>query len=441
MHRVPFYRRAFLALFVLAFIVLAPAVIFYTSGYRWNPKKGIIERNGTLILDTVPSGASVTLNGVTIPDRTPVTLQNVAPGTYQVHLERGGYQSWEKTLEVRPERVTFVNEVRLWRQTDPSLLSEGRARAIAVSPNARLLAFVNGEEDVMRITFQDVPGFATNDLLPSTPTHALFQDGTPTGTIQIAWNPASSAVLIRDSERGNWIANRSGGSDGAHRLADGVYRWDGSTLIGVREGVQTAYVVSTGATTQTPLPAGVVDQSDPYVLLAATGTTRLSVARRNQLARRYELPDGAWTFADRVGALLFLTNGFTWLGFDPDTAVPEPIRLPAEQQPQVLTRARDISLLARGSGELWIDVIDESPTLLLRTGDALTGATWHEDGADIFYSTERDVWALNLDPRDGRLQTKLATFDRIDGLAEAAETLFISGQRDGRQGVWTLALE
>jgi len=100
MQRLPFHRRVLPWLFVLIFLFIAPAVVFYTAGYRWNSKKGVIEKNGTLIIDSMPRGAKIFLNGQMLSDVTPVTLQNTAPGIYNIKLSLDGYHDWSKELSV-----------------------------------------------------------------------------------------------------------------------------------------------------------------------------------------------------------------------------------------------------------------------------------------------------------------------------------------------------
>jgi hypothetical protein len=440
MSSVPFYRRVFFGVFIVAFVVLAPAVVFYTAGYRWNAKKGMIERNGTLILDTVPTGASIMLNDQTLSDKTPVTLQNVAPGTYRIRLQRPGYSTWEKTLDVRPERVTFVNDVHLWRTSAPVLTREGDVRAVAVSPNNRYLAEVEGATGTARLVMEDVPGSSVGVLGPSVPSSYPFHGGAPTGTVDLVWNQASSAVLVRDGLEHVWIADRSGRSRFVERLPDGVYRWSGDQLVGVQNHGQVFYSVTNGVTTQAPLSVGVVDQDDVYQLIVTTGTSRLSVMERGRSGKRFELPSGHWSFAGRFGSMIFLTDGQTWIGFDPGASNPMSVSLPSDEPPLSLKRSRDLALLARGGGELWLEIVGSEPELLIRTGETLTGAAWAADGNHVFYATRQAITALALDTRGGRLATPVGTFDRIDGLASANDVLFVAGQHNGHQGVWSVDL-
>ncbi len=226
MSRIPFHRRVFLWVFFITFVALAPAVVFYTAGYRWNPKKGAIERNGTLIIDTAPKGATIILNGKTLEDRTPVTIQNVAPGTYTIRLEYKDYHPWEKTLEVKAERVTFANNIRLWPVSEPALELAAEAFAPALSPNERVLAFLDGSPTGTRLAFYE--------LATGIARYVSFATAPDGAHARLEWNNAGSAVLIKDGSRA-WVALRSaaaavataGGGDSAQAtsLPPNNYRW------------------------------------------------------------------------------------------------------------------------------------------------------------------------------------------------------------------------
>ncbi|HWQ99411.1 MAG TPA: PEGA domain-containing protein [Candidatus Methylomirabilis sp.] len=432
MSRIPFHRRALLWVFIVAFVAIAPTVVFYTAGYRWNPKKGAIERNGTLIIDTVPAGASITLNGERLVDRSPVTLQNVAPGTYTIRLERDGFHPWEKTLDVRPELVTFVNNVFLWPDEAPALVTNHRAFAISVSPNERMLAYLSENGTGTRLTFYDV-----RDAIGQT---VFFNADAPTGSTRITWNRASSAVLMEDGEAA-WVVLR-GGSRTPVRMPPGLYRWDDGRLIGTNGSSRLEYVIATEEIRRTALPPLVVDEDDAYRLVQTTTTGRLFVTERSNGAKRYELPDGTWKFADRVDGWVFLKSQDALLGFDPDAARPFSVRLPASGVPQTQTRSGKTTMLSWNGGEGWFYRLeDDQSELFVRKSSALRGLAWHRLGYDVFYATSQEIIAMNLDPRDGRRETILAAFDEVFGMAVTKKAIYVAGSRNGERGVWSVRTE
>jgi hypothetical protein len=115
-------RNIYFGVLTLIFLVAAPAVALYATGYRLSSNFEIIKTGGIHV--AVPtSGATFYLddefagNG-TIFQRSFFT-QNLAPGIYTVRIEKEGYHPWRKQLEVFP---TFISEARaLLLVKDPEL--------------------------------------------------------------------------------------------------------------------------------------------------------------------------------------------------------------------------------------------------------------------------------------------------------------------------------
>jgi hypothetical protein len=432
MFKVPFHRRALLWVFVIMFFVVAPSVVFYTAGYRWNPKKNAIERNGTLILDTTPAGASIYLNGESVSDKTPVTIQNVAPGTYHIRFEKQGFHPWEKTLDVRPEYVTFVNDVDLWPVSEPELFLEASTTALAVSPSERILAYLVSGATGTKL--------ALYDLVSGDVRTFAFKGSPPDEPVRLSWNDGNSAVLLTDAQEANWVVTRDVTPPIAMSLPAGTYRWNGGVLTGILGRERLTYTVLTNSTARDQLPQRTVDEVDTYSLMTTTGT-ELVVSDRSHKDKLYTLPEGNWHFAERLNGILFMSGNHVWLGFDAESANPAAYSLPTSEKPQYIKRKDGTYLLSRYDGELWMIRLGDQPVLLLRESEPITGAAWFQSGNNVFYSTRHDVNALGIDSRDGRIQTPLAAFDDIRGMTPGKKELYVAGTRNGKTGIWRIAVE
>jgi len=100
-------RVAWSSVFIGLFIVLGTVfAIFYAKGYRILPQSGraSIEGTGLLVLTSKPDGARVLIDGdfVTATNNT----INLFPGTYSIEIQKDGYISWKKTIQVKKEVVT-----------------------------------------------------------------------------------------------------------------------------------------------------------------------------------------------------------------------------------------------------------------------------------------------------------------------------------------------
>jgi eukaryotic-like serine/threonine-protein kinase len=62
--------------------------------------KPIVPQQGTLVLKSTPSGASVVLNGKDTGRTTPATIANLTPGEHTVTLSIKGYKEWKKDVVI-----------------------------------------------------------------------------------------------------------------------------------------------------------------------------------------------------------------------------------------------------------------------------------------------------------------------------------------------------
>ncbi|MFA5936174.1 MAG: PEGA domain-containing protein [Patescibacteria group bacterium] len=433
MYRAPFHRRILPWIFALVFLVSAPALVFYTAGYRWNGKKDKIERNGTLILDSEPPAARVLLNGRDSEETTPVTLQNVTPGSYVIRMERDGYHPWQKRLEVYPEFVTFANTVFLWRISDPVAFIRQAASHIEPSPNASFIAGMTEAASSSELLVWNADGserdrFSFTNRLPR--------------SIHLTWSADSRALLVEhDAATGTnaWFINVRTGV-GPTVLPRGSYLWDGSSIRGVSEKSRIAINIEDGSFTRTPLPGGAVDRYGDMILKTTTGTDALVIFQENTPSRGLILPAGDWRFANVINNHIMLKTGNEWISLNPDDTAPSVHRVFGDRLRPYVTRQKTSYLLVNG-GELWLWDPALEPELLLRQSQPIIEAMWHESGRSIIVATETNVSILDLDPRDGRLQTQLTTFDRLQDAALLKQQLIVSGDKNEQTAIWSLEIE
>ena len=89
----------FLALGAI-FFLLAPAMILYSQGYRFNWEEKQFSKVGAFYLSIIPTRAEVLVNEKSIGKTARVlgtTLtKDFSPGIYSVRVQKDGYHSWEK---------------------------------------------------------------------------------------------------------------------------------------------------------------------------------------------------------------------------------------------------------------------------------------------------------------------------------------------------------
>jgi len=78
----------------------------YARGYRFDLSTFKFTPNGLFVANSNPNGAQIFINGE-LKSATNATL-SLAPGTYDVRIEKEGYSSWAKRLVIEKEVVTSV---------------------------------------------------------------------------------------------------------------------------------------------------------------------------------------------------------------------------------------------------------------------------------------------------------------------------------------------
>jgi len=100
-------KQLLISLVVLIFLGLGTtAVILYGKGYQFGFGNGRPEVTGTglLVATSTPDGAQVLVDGH-LTTATNNTI-NLAPGSYDVKIQKDGYFTWEKKLAIQKEVVT-----------------------------------------------------------------------------------------------------------------------------------------------------------------------------------------------------------------------------------------------------------------------------------------------------------------------------------------------
>jgi hypothetical protein len=428
----PFHRRVLPWIFIIAFLAVAPAVVFYTAGYRYNSKKGKVERNGTVILDSTPSGANITVDGQLSSDKSPTTIQDMPPGIHHFELTKAGYHGWSKSLEVHSELVTFANNIWLWKDSVPTFFSSSNTLLLSASPDQSSLF----------------------ELTAATPTQALVLDarGTTTATFSLPknvtpgsrafWAPSGRYVLIEAPAGSNglsWLIDTRD-ARAPQELLPGIYRWENNQLVGTTDGAKLTINLSNFSVSSTTLPHGTVDTTTNASLQVAPGTNQLVYIETNNPSQGFILPPGDWRFWSSARAETLLRDGTHWLSLMTSTQPPE-YRSVSGDMLRTFTANGSTHQLTVNGNEIWTWDTDKDPQLLYRLSDPIVNAQWHTAGYDIFFATAHEIYALNLDPRDGYLLTPLAQFDTITDFSALPKQLYIAGTKNAQTGIWTLDVQ
>src|SRR3989338_4129555 len=106
-------RKILFYVFLIAYILITPYVLFSAFGYMYHPSEKSLVKTGLISMVSLPGGATVHVQGKKYSFRTPAVISGLLPGRYHVRLSKKCFESWEKEIEIYPEKATSLDPVIL----------------------------------------------------------------------------------------------------------------------------------------------------------------------------------------------------------------------------------------------------------------------------------------------------------------------------------------
>jgi hypothetical protein len=110
----PILRRIIFVLFSLIYLVCCPLIILWALGINLSPRSSQnLTKTGLISLSTLPSQATIYLDNLRYPQKTGAVIRNLVPGDYSVKVILRGFKMWEKTVQVKAETATVLENILL----------------------------------------------------------------------------------------------------------------------------------------------------------------------------------------------------------------------------------------------------------------------------------------------------------------------------------------
>jgi dipeptidyl aminopeptidase/acylaminoacyl peptidase len=451
-------RRILFIFFILLFITITPLVIFYAAGYELsfkNIKKGGFQKTGMLVLDTVPPGAKIYLNGK--PQQlffkkyfsggesfvsTPAKIKNIAPGEYIVKMEKDGYSPWEKKLSVFSGMSAYAEDVSLFKKSLPLLAANGKIKNVSYSPDKRYLAAVQDE----KINIIDTD---KNVLL------TINTEKSASGTNEILWSPDSKKIM-------------------AERI---IYNTaNGSIEFNLKQATSDSLDIKWG------------ENNDEIFYIKKTkgenliNSFNLTTKEEKSILKEKEIMD----FIIKAGRLYYISRGLARSDFKAaeisSGKIISSIELPYSSEYEFINPVQELinlidkkhqtlylidpfpqfplketinnvkytdwneggKLLYGNDFEIWLfDLNSRQNILLTRISETINNIFWHPNNNYIIYLTGDTVNALELDDREKRNLTEIVRLDKISDifLNKKGDALYFVSQIGNEEGLFKLIIQ
>ena len=203
-------RRALMIGLMALFGLLAPAVILYSAGYRYDQNTKRVKVTGVISIEAEPEDALVTINNIRINKRLPLKLTNRAPGRYQLRLEKTGFKPWEKEILVEEKQTTYIKNISLLRDQLPVpvewALHDSSSLQFSGSPDGRYALGSVIESGIETITLFDT----------ETAKSVVISRRATTEPSLFSWSPGGTALLLAVKNKPGWRLTMISLSDPNH---------------------------------------------------------------------------------------------------------------------------------------------------------------------------------------------------------------------------------
>lgn len=421
----------------LAFLLVAPFLISYSMGHRFTPISPNSVTVGTFLLRTIPSGADVFLNDKKAGGKTPSSIQNLLPGSYNLRISKDGYRDWQKNLPIVGTMVTDARDVRLLPVAIEEDVMRGSITNFFISPKRQKLCLIE----------QTKSGFQAR-LVP-------FNKYADAGTlikiavgkrekVSVLWSPSEDNLILTltsDKSARNFLVNTATGKATALTPDDAkIFGWVATLtdekLVKLKQNrAIIAPLNSTGTETLSQTTQAISFSDHGFALLENNNgqynirTFSQSGNEQDQIA----IPEAnnnivSEIFYSPAGDIALLAgtaqNLIVW-----DSAERIWRNVSAHAENVRWSPEGDKIAWQESEFDLWVMNLHEKrtlltpyvPELIARLSTAIRAPFWYAGSHQILFF-EKDVLKIaDLDPRDGHRIENLISTNRGDGTAEVIQ--------------------
>jgi hypothetical protein len=194
-------HRHLYTLIAVGIILLSTLIaVIWARGFKPNFKTGTFQHTGLIVAQSRPVGAQVYLNG-RLTDATDTNISYLDPGTYRIRIQKDGFTTWEKNVDVKADLATEILALLFPVAPQISPLTTTGAYNPTLSPdNSKVIYGVPGDHGgLFMLTF----GSGPFSLGQGTKTIFKNQLGYDFSKAKFLWSPDSKQVIASFSDEQN----------------------------------------------------------------------------------------------------------------------------------------------------------------------------------------------------------------------------------------------
>ena len=195
---------------ITAIAALVTVLVFIMLGYQFNRSVGKIEQGGLVQFDSRPNGANVSIDGRMLGTRSP-SKSTISAGTHAISIERDGYKAWQKSVEVIPGSILWLNYARLIPNdiAIETALDLAPVSSSAVSPDKKIMAIKeNPAEPAIRLVDISQDTIKSRSISLPASSFTAPAAGKPQAFTLENWDSGSRFMLVKhtfNDDQAEWL--------------------------------------------------------------------------------------------------------------------------------------------------------------------------------------------------------------------------------------------
>ncbi|MDI6603044.1 MAG: hypothetical protein QME57_02925 [Patescibacteria group bacterium] len=153
-------RTILFLIFLFLFLLIAPATILYSLGYRFDFENKKLTQTGGFFLKSEPKKVEIYIDRK-LAKKTDfffgsALVENLLPKKYKIEVKKEGYLTWEKKLEIREKEVSEVKNLVLFpKNLNFNILTKG-VENFWFSPDEKKIVLEETEEQGWALKLYDL---------------------------------------------------------------------------------------------------------------------------------------------------------------------------------------------------------------------------------------------------------------------------------------------
>lgn len=193
-------RRIFFWGLVLVFLAIAPTIVLYSRGYRFDSHRGVFVHSGTITIKSNPQNIDVALNDQVSQSKSLNRINNsynipgLLPDNYNIKISAPDFQVWSKKTDVHSGLASEFWNVVLVRNSyqRTSFPDTSDIGSFYMSPKNKYIAYTATQDQNLNIKIFNINNKKTEENFPFSGWNFINEDRKE----NIEWSPEEDYLSV-----------------------------------------------------------------------------------------------------------------------------------------------------------------------------------------------------------------------------------------------------